>query len=305
LAAGTVKSQLDALLGFVNSAGGGATTAAAVSYAGGGSWADGTTNPATNVEAQLDKIVADLAAAAGAARVGAAASGSIPAGTVRSQLDFVRANSAALNAANVWSALQSFNGAAGDTNGAMATTAAPATRKLLWEITAGGGQNVRFYSGTDGAWEVTCNARWDGAQWVREVSGNNSSKLRMDRFTFTLYRKLPSGNFIDGAWDGSWVINIPDNGVNSFTADGWFGNGQTTSYAAAQATESENGNLGTACTWRHRFSAAPSSITFAVQSISGVDSGPFSFVESDVGTGVYVAGTAGTTTWFYTHVTAS
>ena len=46
------------------------------SYLGGGTWADGATNPATSVEAQLDKIVSDLAATAssgGLAKVGCGA----------------------------------------------------------------------------------------------------------------------------------------------------------------------------------------------------------------------------------------
>jgi hypothetical protein len=76
LVAGSVKSQIDALLGFVNAhinQASGAHAASAVSYAGGGNWKDGTTNPATTVEAQLDKLVADLVADAGAARIGTAA----------------------------------------------------------------------------------------------------------------------------------------------------------------------------------------------------------------------------------------
>ncbi len=307
LVAGTVRSQLDALLGFINThinLAAGAHAASALTYAGGGNWADGTTNPATTVEGQLDKIVSDLVATAGAARIGAAASGNLGAGTVRSQLDALDATSVRTNVANTFTALQTLNGAAGDTNGAMATTAAPTTRKLLWEIQAGGAMKVRFYAGLDGGWEVTCNARWDGTQWVRDTSGNNSSMLRMDRFNFTLNRKIPSGNFADGTWDGSWDINIPANGANSWNTDDWFGNGQTTSYAAVQATEADNGNLGAGCTWKHRFSATPSSITFATQSTSGISSGPFSFAASEIGTGVFVGGAAGTT-WFYTHVTAS
>jgi hypothetical protein len=307
LVAGTVRSQLDALVGFINAhinLAAGAHAASALTYAGGGNWADGTTNPATTVEGQLDKIVSDLVATAAAARIGAAASGNLPAGTVRSQLDALDATSVRTNVANTFTALQTLNGAAGDTNGAMATTVAPTTRKLLWEIQAGGAMKVRFYAGLDGGWEVTCNARWDGAQWVRDTSGNNSSMLRMDRFNFTLNRKIPSGNFADGTWDGSWDINIPANGANSWNTDDWFGNGQTTSYAAVQATESDNGNLGAGCTWKHRFSATPSSITFATQSMIGVSSGPFSFAASEIGTGVFVGGAAGTT-WFYTHVTAS
>lgn len=307
LSAGTVRSQLDALLGHINAhinLASAAHAASAVSYAGGANWADGTTNPAATVEAQLDKIVADLVATAGAARVGAGASGNLPAGTVRSQLDALDATSVRTNVANTFTATQTVNGAAGDTNAALATTVAPSTRKLLWEVQAGGAMKVRFYAGLDGSWEVTCNARWDGTQWVRDTSGNNSSMLRMDRFNFALNRKIPSGNFADGSWDGSWDVNIPANGANSWNTDDWFGNGQTTSYAAIQATDSENGNLGTGCTWKHRFSATPSSITFASQSETGVDSGPFSFAASAIGTGVFVNGAAGTT-WFYTHVIAS
>jgi hypothetical protein len=94
LVAGSVKSQINALLDFVNAhvnQASGAHAATAISYAGGGAWADGGTNPATTVEAQLDKIVADLAAATGAPKVGAAATAGAPnalvAGSVKSQLD--------------------------------------------------------------------------------------------------------------------------------------------------------------------------------------------------------------------------
>jgi hypothetical protein len=47
----------------------GTSTAADVSYAGGGNWADGTPNPATTVQAQLSKIVSDLASAAGSNKI--------------------------------------------------------------------------------------------------------------------------------------------------------------------------------------------------------------------------------------------
>jgi len=64
--------------------------ASAVDYAGGGAWHDGTTNPAATVEAQLDKLVSDLVAAAGSDRVGSAAATSgatsIGAGSVYDQI---------------------------------------------------------------------------------------------------------------------------------------------------------------------------------------------------------------------------
>lgn len=64
-------------------------------YAGGPTWADGTTNPATTVEAQLDKIVTDLSTGSGAAKIaygggGAWSDGTTnPAATVEAQLDKV------------------------------------------------------------------------------------------------------------------------------------------------------------------------------------------------------------------------
>jgi hypothetical protein len=44
--------------------------ASLVTYAGGPAWKDGTTNPATDVESQLDKIVTDLVGALGAKKIG-------------------------------------------------------------------------------------------------------------------------------------------------------------------------------------------------------------------------------------------
>lgn len=62
-----------------------------VTYAGGGTWKDGTTNPATTVELQLDKIISDLAALTGAPKIGAAATAGSPTalvdGSVKSQID--------------------------------------------------------------------------------------------------------------------------------------------------------------------------------------------------------------------------
>lgn len=66
---------LDQLLGWLDGHVSGVSdkhAASAINYAGGGNWADGTTNPATTVEAQLDKMISDLTNAAGSARVASA-----------------------------------------------------------------------------------------------------------------------------------------------------------------------------------------------------------------------------------------
>jgi len=81
LVAGSVKSQIDSLLASAN---------LAAHYGGGPAWADGTTNPAALLEAQLDKIVTDLSGAGGSAKVGTAAQALLTAtriDTVIAQID--------------------------------------------------------------------------------------------------------------------------------------------------------------------------------------------------------------------------
>ncbi len=69
----------------------GAHAATAVSYPGSGNWADATAVTSTNVKTALDEIVSDLAATAGAGRVGAAAQSGSPtalsAGSAQSQIN--------------------------------------------------------------------------------------------------------------------------------------------------------------------------------------------------------------------------
>jgi len=90
--AGTLVNVLNQLLSQINAHLNDtvdAHLATAIGFAGSGAWADGTTNPAATVEAQLDKIVSDLAGTSGAARIGSTAIGGaaqVPAGTPRSQL---------------------------------------------------------------------------------------------------------------------------------------------------------------------------------------------------------------------------
>lgn len=77
VAARTLLAAITQLLGFYNNHVTGAADphdAGALNYLGGGAWADGTTNPAATVEAQLDKIIADLSPTAtsssGARKIG-------------------------------------------------------------------------------------------------------------------------------------------------------------------------------------------------------------------------------------------
>lgn len=89
-----------------------------IQYGGGGAWADGGTNPATTVEAQLDKVISDLAATTGGAKIGGAASGTdIAAANLNVQIANLAVNWAKLARANTFSALQTFNAGIAVPNG--------------------------------------------------------------------------------------------------------------------------------------------------------------------------------------------
>lgn len=186
---GTVDAQLFELLGYVAAAG----SAAGVSYAGGGTWADGTTNPATTVELQLDKIVSDLAASTGTAKVGGAAIASSPsslsAGTLAAQISALLGlinGRSRLTGNNTHIGNNSFQGKTElisvsdlDENALAETDHAPLTyRKLLFAF---GGQGpsavLRLYMEGDNAgavlgFSVTVNMKYSGASttWTRDVA---------------------------------------------------------------------------------------------------------------------------------------
>ena len=100
---GGTGGALDQLLGFVNDHVDGSAdrhAASAIDYAGGGNWADATTNPAATVEVQLDKIITDLTGTgtstggtrkiAGEALPTGGGAGAIAAGTLFSQLNSLK-----------------------------------------------------------------------------------------------------------------------------------------------------------------------------------------------------------------------
>jgi hypothetical protein len=313
LTAGTVKSQLDALLADINAHindASAAHAAAALSYAGGSAWADGTTNPASTVEAQLDKIVSDLAALAGAARIGAAASAGIPAGSVRSQLDYLVSIAGANPAtANTWTAAQTFNGATGDSSAALKTTAVPSIRKLLWEIAGTGNYSYRFYS-TNRTMELTLNARWQSGSWVKDNVAWGSSKLELNNFELH-YRTHNTGAspFADSAWTGDWQVT-PDTGqVQSFDSSGeWTSPGATVAYVAAEGVGGSgiDKNIGGGATFRKVFPATPSSFTFSNIATGNLSFGPATYGASQYGIGAYAAVSDETNSgFFFATVTAS
>ncbi len=97
LSAKTYTEAIATLLGYYNDHVSGTAdkhTATAIDYGGGAAWADGTTNPATSLEAQIDKIITDLnptsGGSSGVRKIGAESIAgttvTIASGTLRSQL---------------------------------------------------------------------------------------------------------------------------------------------------------------------------------------------------------------------------
>ena len=228
LAAGTINAQLTALL---------TTLRDQVNYDGSGSWADGSSIGAQNIEAAIDQIVSDLAsdtvADDGAQKIGAQPTPSIGAGTVRSQLLALSEDWGKLSRAQTWTALNIFNhiieaegSQTGDTNEnpALLTTTQPTggSAKLLWEIQVSSGAFVRLYmyvgslldAGT-AALAITVNAEYEttGDLWAADTAGNQASILVITRnAVHYAIRTSTAAPWADSAWSS----------VNSLTgAGGW------------------------------------------------------------------------------------
>lgn len=109
---GTVKAAIQDIVTFYNNHVGGGTDrhpATAIDYAGGAAWADGVTNPAATVEAQLDLIITRLvsttSSVSGVRKLGGETQTSgaytLPGGTLFAQLTYLLAGLDALNTAVV------------------------------------------------------------------------------------------------------------------------------------------------------------------------------------------------------------
>lgn len=223
LPAGSVKSQLAQILGFLNthvSAPTGAHNAAAIAAT------PHNNVVGTNVQAQLQEIVTELVAT-GAASPGAGLVGvdAITAGTPRAalvtllgglnghvnQASGAHAASAIsvadsgnnLNAANVEAALAEildavegdhFRGNEANAGQHHATRQPPlgGTKALILDSNASGAAatHLRIYADGSSVW-FTLNTSWDGAQWVRDAGGTFCGAFRFarnERSSFTRTR---------------------------------------------------------------------------------------------------------------------
>jgi hypothetical protein len=199
VSSGTAYSQLVSLLTTIRDHINSTTAHAAVNltYGGGGAWADGTTNPAASIEAQLDKIISDLSPSTGGAKIGGAASGTdIAAGTINAQIANLAVNWFKMSRNNSISGAQTFTailaaaanilvGANKLSTGADARTprlAAPytsaiATHTLIYESAPATGSfgSIRIYSGPIGTLLISVNAFYDGTNWNKDVAGTTAN----------------------------------------------------------------------------------------------------------------------------------
>ena len=344
LPAGSVKSQLAQLLGFLNthvSAPTGAHNAAAIA-------ATPHNNVAgTNVQAQLQEIVTDLiatgASAPGVGLVGvdaiAGAPTAIAAGTLRAalvtllgglnghvnQASGAHAASAVsvadsgnnLNAANVETALAEildavegdhFRGNESNAGQHRSIRQPPlgGTKSLILDSNASGSAatHLRTYADGSSIW-FTLNASWDGAQWVRDAGGtfcgafrfarNEIEFLHEDSFaaTFTTWTRtwrLPMSSTVNSAFELTGTVReVGRVGMEWSNAD------------SATRSLASGGSV----TFRNRFPATPSSITFsALNTSSGFSGSPSTYFADRDGFGFFSYQTmAGTSTvwWFGTY----
>jgi hypothetical protein len=344
LAAGTVKTQLAALLGFLNShvgAAAGAHAASAIAATAHNNIA------ATNVQAQLQEIVTDLlatgAAAPGAGLVGvdaiAGAPTAIGAGTLRAALVTLLAalnghvNQAAgahaasaisvadagnnLNAANVETALaEILDALEGDhfrgneaNAGQHRTIRQPAlggSKALLLDSNASGSASthLRIYADTDSVW-FTLNASWNGSAWARDSTLYNSAAFRFGRNSLQFLHDF-NNEATFTTWDRSWNLPMSSTTNSAFELTGSvqeigrlgmeYSNADTASHSLAG---------GGSVTFRNRFPATPSSITFSsLNQSSGFSGNPSTYFADRDGFGFYSYQTIpalGTVWWFGTY----
>lgn len=312
LAAGTVKTQLAALLGFLNthvSAPTGAHSASAIAATAHNNIA------ATNVQAQLQEIVTDLlatsAAAPGASLVGvdaiAGAPTAIGAGTLRAALatllgalnGHVNQGSGAhaasaisvadaggnLNATNVEAALTEildafeddhFRGNEANAGQHRSIHIPPlgGTKALILDANASGvaTTRLRVYSDGSAIW-FTLNASWDGTQWVRDASGTYCGAFRFARNEIEfLHEDSFAATFT--TWTRTWRLPMSSTVNSAFELAGTV---REVGRLGMEWTNSFNGTRtvagGGGVTFRNRFPAAPSSITLSVNTASAGFSG--------------------------------
>jgi len=319
LTASNVDSHLSQILGWLNAhlaATSGAHNASAIAAAV-HSYIAGTTVQAQLQEIVSD-LALQTAGSAGASRVGAdAVSGSpssLAAGTVDSQLadlledindhvsDASDAHDASaisvvdsggnLTASNVETALAEIvdafegdhyrgnEGSAGQ-HRAIHQPDFGSGRVLLWEAHGNGSLSgrLRVYADSDTVW-FTINAAWNGSAWERDSTSYFAGGMRFSRGDFVLFHENSfAATFTD--WTRTWTLPMSATVNSAFEMTGSTREVGRLGYESHNTyNATRNMAVGGANTFRSRFPATPSSITFSETSSYNTD-GPPSLWDAD------------------------
>jgi len=184
----------------------------------------------------------------------------------------------------------------------------PVTRKLLWQIAGVAGvYNYRLYAASR-TFELTLNAQWNGAQWVKDTTTLASAKLELNNFELRISSDDAQVSPFADVWASSIGIPVAGHGQQSLDAGGnWTSPGPTETYIAWQGVSGANiGRVGAGASFRKAFPATPSSITFVLLDGANIASGPFVHAPTAHGTGAQVNAAQGSVdTHFYARVIAS
>jgi hypothetical protein len=124
------------------------------------------------------------------------------------------------NVAKTYVAKQTFNGAAGDTSGALATTSVPTNFKLIWEGSTTASGKTRLYHAAGAGVVFTTNAAWNGTNWTPDVTGIASAHYLTDGYQRTRYNGSATAAtpFADGAWTNAATLTTAGEMVLNGTA---------------------------------------------------------------------------------------
>ncbi len=300
LAAGTVKSQLAALLSFINGHIIGATAHSGTAI---------TSTPtnfisSTTIQQQIIDLVGALVSttsgASGATRVGAeAVSGSpssLAAGTARSQLIALlsalnghqnastEAHAASaisvLDAASMLSAVNAetalaeiLSSLSGDHfrnnesyGGQHRTIRQPylsnGYRSLLWQANGAGyvASEFRVYQDSDSVWFCVA-VTWDGSNWVPVSASYNCAAFRIGRNNFEIVY-APSGSGSFATWPKSWNLSLSGSNDSGFMMRaGMKETGRCGLKLCNPTAATASVTGGVVVNYRNRFPSTPSSVT--------------------------------------------
>jgi hypothetical protein len=82
--------------------------------------------------------------------------------------------------------------------------AAPATRRCLWRVLVSAGVYARLYAHTDGRFEVTHNARWNGAAWFADNAALPLTRAKLGA-NATIAKVAAAASTTDAAFDAACV----------------------------------------------------------------------------------------------------